>query len=494
MSEIFESLGLRAIKKDYDKREKEYVIPKKIIQKALKKLHDAYPSHKDIFNDTFASQIISEETFDFVRKGNKPNLNQVIAQYISICPKDLHAQAKELCEIFFEYLKELTLETDEVSSPLIGKTVDKIDQKLEFLLENSYKKYTQDLSDEFIKKLVHESLKAVTKQTQIENPKVRILEALNEVSKGNTKKAEDIFQEVIRDKKDDIEHASEAYLHIGVLSHTHDINKAITSLERAVALNPNNIDALNLLGRSYMKQGEYKKATDTFCLAIRISLRDKDTLAKCQNMGNIALILQAQGEIEKAIKIHKKIICAYEKINNQIGIAKAHGNIGIIYKNMGEKYYDQALVEHRKSYEKNRELKNKQGMAASLSNIGIIYDLTEKYDDALNCYDEALAIAESETDVDGIAQAYINIAITQMNKKKFAQAETELDKAYRIIKKHKFRPLEGRYYGVMGRIKKNQKNKQEALANFNKAIKIFSDIGSIHLVKIVQKDIEDILQ
>lgn len=360
--------------------------------------------------------------------------------------------------------------------------------KTHILLEEVISYYTKKISEQNIAlsekeekiKSLSNSFEKLSKQKQISNATNRIDFALKQASKGHIEAAENIFLEIAESKKSDIKEASEAYLHIGVLSHMHDLNKAKKALERSVELNPNNIEALNLLGRTYLKQSNYTQAEIIFCKAIKASIRQKDELAKYQNAGNIALILQnrqAPGENEKAIKIHQKLINAYETLNYPVGIAKAHGNMGVIYKNMGKDFYHLALEAHKQSYKKNRELENKQGMAASIMNIGIIHDLTEKYIDAIIYYDSAMTIAQSTNDVEGMTSNHINIGIVHINLAEHEKAAEELNKALTISKDHNLRRLEALCYAYLGKIQKNSGDAEKAKELWTESVKIFEDIG-----------------
>ena len=93
-------------------------------------------------------------------------------------------------------------------------------------------------------------------------------------------------------------------------------------------------------------------------------------------MFTLDLAKYGQGEYKEAITFNEKAVEIYKKDlpSNNLNLAAAYNNIGIVYKNMGE--YSKALSSNEKSLEiKQQSLpSNHPDLAMSYNNIGLVYD------------------------------------------------------------------------------------------------------------------------
>ena len=102
-----------------------------------------------------------------------------------------------------------------------------------------------------------------------------------------------------------------------------NITKAISVMESALKVNPNNIDFLNNLGMFYSNIYQYKKAEDYYKKGLKI---DNDNLSLLNNLANLKKNLDQN---EEAISIYEKILLKKpEELAIMYNLAGLHNSLG----------------------------------------------------------------------------------------------------------------------------------------------------------------------
>lgn len=368
------------------------------------------------------------------------------------------------------------------------KTKVQVDDTAKLLAEASknlsellIKKETELAEHKETIKNLNNALKSLSEQKDLPDSKNRIDKALRQASTGDTVDAENLFLEAAENKKADKFETSLVYFHVGVLAFLHDIDKAIRSFQNSVRFNPNNADALNMLGRCFLRIGRYDLALDIFCKAIRINYREKDKLSKYQNIGNIGLIFMQLNNNTKAEKIFLRVLRYYLNNPDDYGFASTHGNLGIVYKNLGK--YDESIQEHKKSQNYNKKVGNLLGLATTHSNIGVVYDLQGEIERSEKEYKEAFKILEKINDQEGWARTLINLSIIQKQKNEplHFKAKETLGNALNIAEINGLHDLKALCHANFADIEMDLKNYKESLNHCEVALKISKNIGYKYL-------------
>jgi Flp pilus assembly protein TadD len=111
-----------------------------------------------------------------------------------------------------------------------------------------------------------------------------------------------------------------------------------------------------------------------------LELAEKDESFQATAYGNLGIIYQIRGELDKAEEFYRKSLEIDKALGRQEGMASQYGNLGIIYKTRGE--LDKAEEFYRKSLDINKALGLQEGMAIQYGNLGVIYQTRGELDKA----------------------------------------------------------------------------------------------------------------
>ena len=181
------------------------------------------------------------------------------------------------------------------------------------------------------------------------------------------------------------------------------------------------------------------------------------------------------GENDKGLTYSKKALMLAQNLGFKKGEAKAHNNIGIIYKNQGN--YPEALKNCFASLKIKEEIKDKKGIASSLNNIGTIYFNQSNYTEALKNYFASLRIFEEIKDKYGIAVSYNNIGNIYKDQKNYSEALKNYFSSLKIMKEIKDNYGIAYSYMNIGIVYDMQGNNPEALKMYFASLKIKEEMG-----------------
>uniref|UniRef100_A0AAV2KUT6 G-protein-signaling modulator 2 n=1 Tax=Knipowitschia caucasica TaxID=637954 RepID=A0AAV2KUT6_KNICA len=126
---------------------------------------------------------------------------------------------------------------------------------------------------------------------------------------------------------------------------------------------------LALEGERLCKSGDYKAGVSFFESAIQVGTEDLQILSAIYSqLGNAYFHLQ---EYNKALEYHRHDLTLTRTIGDELGEAKASGNLGNTLKLLGR--YDEALVCCQRHLEITRAMYDKVGQARALYNFGNVY-------------------------------------------------------------------------------------------------------------------------
>ncbi|XP_051955706.1 G-protein-signaling modulator 2-like isoform X2 [Xyrauchen texanus] len=126
---------------------------------------------------------------------------------------------------------------------------------------------------------------------------------------------------------------------------------------------------LALEGERLCKVGEYRAGVSFFESAIQLGTEDLQILSAIYSqLGNAYFHLH---EYNKALEYHRHDLTLTRTIGDQLGEAKASGNLGNTLKVLGR--YDEAAVCSQRHLDISRMLRDKVGQARALYNYGNVY-------------------------------------------------------------------------------------------------------------------------
>lgn len=173
--------------------------------------------------------------------------------------------------------------------------------------------------------------------------------------------------------------------------------------------------ARNYQGISLAIRGRHQEAIGYFneCLELSERLGNQSRIAGSLN--NIGLLHKEIGDLEQAIQYLTRALDMYEEIDDINGQALTTGNISVLHSKLGNT--DEILPLAERSYELFKQLGDTKGTGNALSSLGTYYAsmadtakvngemalANERYDEALDYYEQALVIRRQAGDLDGIA-------------------------------------------------------------------------------------------
>lgn len=193
---------------------------------------------------------------------------------------------------------------------------------------------------------------------------------------GNVMQELGRFQEAVdcyRSAIERNENCPELYLNLGAaLNNLGDAEGTIASQTRALALRPNYGEAYNNIGLALSNQGKWPEAIANYEKALVLKPDSAETYL------NLGVALQAQCRVEDAIAIYNKVL--------ELAPANvlARNNLGAALQAVDK--LDLAELEFRRAVELGPSFSD------AYNNLGIVLQMKEEHDEAIACYQKALAI------------------------------------------------------------------------------------------------------
>jgi superkiller protein 3 len=182
--------------------------------------------------------------------------------------------------------------------------------------------------------------------------------------------------------------------------------KALDTYNKALNLEPKNVDALICVGLCYRNLKEYDKAIDFYNNALEIEPDNKTAL------NNKGYAMEMKGQIEEAIEMYKKSLDVDPNYDMPLV------NLTKIY--IDRKDYQAAIEVYKNALEVDSI------NTANWIDLGRAYRFMEKYDKAIEAYNEALRLVPSNKIV------HNNIGYVYFVQKEYGKAIKALTKSLEI--------------------------------------------------------------
>jgi len=167
-------------------------------------------------------------------------------------------------------------------------------------------------------------------------------------------------------------------------------------------------DAYEYLGHAYYGFGDYDQSLDLFFKSLRLREKIRDKKGTAQSLMQIGSVYDAWKKPQKALEYYQKSLKLWETLADQAGLAALYNHFGRLYDT--QQRYKEALQFLNQSLSIHQKQKNTRGVAQSLHSIGEVYFHQQKYEQALNFYFRALKREQKLRLLASVAQSYNSIA------------------------------------------------------------------------------------
>jgi len=195
----------------------------------------------------------------------------------------------------------------------------------------------------------------------------------------------------------------------------------------------------------------------------------------CRILLTLSQSLWLRGMANTALPYAKKALVLAEDHKDKALIARAMGNIGIVYKNLSD--YGKALEYHSCALITHEELDNKNGIAVSMGNIGGVYHSLSNYGKALEYYSRSLALHEELGNTSGVANNTGNIGNVYMHLSDYEKALEYHSRAIMIHEELGNTSGVAIYAGNIGNVYSLLLKHDKALEYYNRALTLHEELG-----------------
>ncbi len=229
------------------------------------------------------------------------------------------------------------------------------------------------------------------------------------------------------------------------------------------------------LGLIYETRGDLDKAEEMFLKILEIHKKLDDKEGQAKDYGNLGPIYKTRGQLDKAEQMFREGLKIDEKLGRLEGMAAKYGNLGLIYLRRGQ--LDKAEQMHKKALKISEKLGRLEGMASDYGNLGVIYQTRGQLDKAEQMHNKSLEIAEKLGLQEVMANNYGNLGVTYQRRGELDKAEQMHNKSLEIEKK--LGRLEGmaNSYGNLGLIYQKRGDLDKAERMYLKSLEISEPHG-----------------
>ncbi|MDP8254714.1 MAG: tetratricopeptide repeat protein [Candidatus Alcyoniella australis] len=205
-------------------------------------------------------------------------------------------------------------------------------------------------------------------------------------------------------------------------------------------------------------------------------------------LGNLAIMLQNQGEYLEAIRMHEECRQIFKKADDKRDEAVALHQIGIINQKRGD--LDAALEQYQQAQEIFDELGAKMEQAAVLHQIGRIHQDRGDLDAALEHYQRSIKIKREIGNKAGIASSLHQIGRIHQLRGDLDAALEQYQQSMKIKREIGDKAGEALTTEAIGLVRKDQGRIEEAIKLVEQAIQAYQQIGAKAEVARAQRNLD----
>lgn len=238
------------------------------------------------------------------------------------------------------------------------------------------------------------------------------------------------------------------------------------------------------------EQRHIDKAIDLLNEAIAINREINDKEGEAAALGNIGIVFRDTFEADKAIKCFKDSLDIYKTINNKLGEAHILTQIWLMYYKIDA--LEKAIEYLSKLMTVTKEMGDIEKMPSISGNIGNLYCAIGNFDKAVVHYEQALDISRKIGNHRKEASYLSRIGIAYLYNGLQIEALEYFSNSLKIYIELGDKHGEATQYGNIGIVYKNMKAFDNALANFGRALELFTKGRSARHIALIKRNIMNV--
>lgn len=246
------------------------------------------------------------------------------------------------------------------------------------------------------------------------------------------------------------------------------------------------VKTLNSIGVVYRRLDDHSKAAEYHLNALKIAEEINDTFSISVSYNSLGNIYSMNGRYDDALSYFNKALVLSQNQKNKLGQAINYNNIGEVYEFLGN--YEKAKEYYSKSLEINKEQNNEKGISICYNALGKILMFTGFPRTAYKYFTDATVIDKKIGDKKFIADSYINLGRALVDLEKYDEAKQCLNQGIILAENIKSKVHLQLAYEELSTISKEKNDFQKALLFFQKATmykdSILNEKNSRHLATI----------
>ncbi len=226
-----------------------------------------------------------------------------------------------------------------------------------------------------------------------------------------------------------------------------EYQNALENLDLALAIwqrikfKTGKLSTLNEIAVVYFDLGEYEQAINYYNKAQDLAKDSGNQANVAAIYHNLAQVYLEQGELEKAHKGDEQALNLYEslilQLNNQVSPEIIRAKAAILnnlgYIDSKNQNFSAALTNYKNSLQLWQNLGNQSGIASTVNNLGDLYLLQNDSKNALDYYQQALAIRQRIKDRLKETISLYSIALVYRNNENLSKAKEFIERAINLI-------------------------------------------------------------
>lgn len=226
------------------------------------------------------------------------------------------------------------------------------------------------------------------------------------------------------------------------------------------------------IGFSYEALGKYDEAYEFYYKSLKIFEKLDDLVSLSASYNYMGGLYYSKDEYDKSLEYYIKGLEIDEQLDNKMGMATSYNNIANIYKS-GKEEYKKALEYYKKAIDITLETEDKLSLLLYYENIAKTYQLTQDLENVEKYFLLASDINKSMGKVENVSFNLYSIAESYMDADKFDEAIEFYQDSLAYAKKTDNYYQIGMIFNNFGYIASQQNNFEDAIKNFEDAINAY---------------------
>ncbi len=258
-------------------------------------------------------------------------------------------------------------------------------------------------------------------------------------------------------------------------SSSEELDLARQALEKSIILDPELVQARNLLGGTYRDAGEFDRGMSIMEESLAIAKRTGDKIGQLTALNGIGIALWKLSQLKKAQKAFRQVLSIARTIYDRDGEARALNNLGLVKWNQGN--FEEALHSFEDSLAISVELAACLQKSSTLCNIGLVHASQGDDEAALDYYRRSLDLQISSGNLDAQAHVLINMGSAYFRSGAIEKAVSIAERSLQICLELGDRPGQCKVLNNIGNIMLHLGLTEKAESRYREAIGIAEDQG-----------------